>query len=869
MNALVRKEIRLLLPAWIAAMSLATLPSVLLSSMGATFHSDIGIFYYGPFGLGVLLLGLSSFGQEFSSGTFSILLAQPIPRIQIWRLKIKLLAASLLLVWVTLFAALVWGHMSWVDDGWMSDPLIVITLIMVTVYSSVLWTTLLFRQVSAAFWFTILVPAFLATFTWSFWQKQHSEMAAFVVVSLILLTYSIAGFFWARWMFLRAQDTAWTGGNISMPSWLGFKTQASSTVAVPKLKPLRALLRKEFQSHHITLLIAALLLVSHLVGIAVRKLEYDPTNPHKAAFEIFGFWWLLWFALPLIIGSTTVAEERKLGTLEGQLCLPVKRGVQFIVKFLVALLLGIFLGGVMPGLCEGVAMWAGVPGEFPTLKSPDFMMWMTVCCLIATGITLASIYASTLTRNLLQSLGTAVVTGMGLGAFGMFLVVQENLETPLWTGPLGIYVGLPVMIATLIWLAFKNFKTLQVGQRLWLRNGFTVLAAMIFAVAVTTVLWNRVWEPLMTLEPSHGPARLSGEVRPGISVVWGGKLFALLPDGRVWVENKFQILETGEFETSRGNGEEQTRPVRIPIPVGGTFLEASNWIQLVEDYSGVIGLKSDGSLWNIFRPNTTNYLANLSSPPQLEHIGADSDWKTVISGRGGLFALKQDGSLWNSDYRSKEFRRFGHDSDWATLFTSRNSVTGVKRDGSVWKWGHLSTGPNGWEKDWKEEHREPVPWNLNGADWVAFDDNFRFNLAVKRDGTAWASGYLPNDLLGHFFRDWRGTDHLVIQPKQIGAESDWADVKTQWNSLLALKKTGAVYHNYIYGRYPAWSGSLQKLSPHSDWIAIAYSDETTAGVALAADGTLSAWENPLRHSNHLLGPSHKPLWTLNIFAEAK
>ena len=37
------------------------------------------------------------------------------------------------------------------------------------------------------------------------------------VVVVVLAAYSIAGFFWARLLFLRAQDVHWTGGTVAMP----------------------------------------------------------------------------------------------------------------------------------------------------------------------------------------------------------------------------------------------------------------------------------------------------------------------------------------------------------------------------------------------------------------------------------------------------------------------------------------------------------------------------------------------------------------------------------------------------------------------------------------------------------------------------
>ena len=99
MNALVRKEIRLLMPAWIAALALVVVPESLVWL--ATRHKanpvpDPALFVL--YGLGVVLIGLSSFGQEFNCGTFPLLLAQPVSRVRLWRVKVLTLAAAMLSV---------------------------------------------------------------------------------------------------------------------------------------------------------------------------------------------------------------------------------------------------------------------------------------------------------------------------------------------------------------------------------------------------------------------------------------------------------------------------------------------------------------------------------------------------------------------------------------------------------------------------------------------------------------------------------------------------------------------------------------------------------------------------------------------------
>ena len=99
MNPLVKKEIRLLLPSFIACCALA------LANLFFRFNPDGSLQGWWWFvlafvfsGAMAIMLALNSFGVEISSGTFSNLLAQPVSRQKIWETKILLLAVSLLIV---------------------------------------------------------------------------------------------------------------------------------------------------------------------------------------------------------------------------------------------------------------------------------------------------------------------------------------------------------------------------------------------------------------------------------------------------------------------------------------------------------------------------------------------------------------------------------------------------------------------------------------------------------------------------------------------------------------------------------------------------------------------------------------------------
>ena len=97
MNALARKEVRLILPGWIVALTLAVIPMWLTprDSFEMWRKGDSGYWMLSIWlAFGILWPALSSFGQEFSLGTFSTLLAQPAERSRIWRLKLGVLIVA-------------------------------------------------------------------------------------------------------------------------------------------------------------------------------------------------------------------------------------------------------------------------------------------------------------------------------------------------------------------------------------------------------------------------------------------------------------------------------------------------------------------------------------------------------------------------------------------------------------------------------------------------------------------------------------------------------------------------------------------------------------------------------------------------------
>ncbi|HXE43251.1 MAG TPA: hypothetical protein VN516_09525, partial [Candidatus Baltobacteraceae bacterium] len=221
MNALVKKEIRLLLPSWIIALLLATVQVI---TRPYDFYVAMLLF------VGMTMMALTTLGRETSLNTFSSLLAQPAERLQIWKTKLSVLVIMFLItfvVWLVAYGIALFRSTMSEDDAENSYNLfIAVCMVATAAFTGGLWTTLLLRQLAAAFWLTLLVPVTLCGFTAAFVSQSQSDSGVIVALCVILAIYSIGGFFFARWLFFRAQDTGWSGGIITLPEWKIFSVRS-------------------------------------------------------------------------------------------------------------------------------------------------------------------------------------------------------------------------------------------------------------------------------------------------------------------------------------------------------------------------------------------------------------------------------------------------------------------------------------------------------------------------------------------------------------------------------------------------------------------------------------------------------------------
>jgi hypothetical protein len=881
MNALVKKEIRLLLPSWIVAMLLALVQAI---TRPYDFYVACLLFF------GLTIMALTTIGRETSLNTFSLLLAQPAERMRIWQTKLSVLAVAFLIVfgvWLAAFGvAFKYSNVDASDQASSYNLFITICLIATATFTGGLWTTLLVRQVAGAFWLTLLVPGVLSGVSTVFFVQSQSNSILIAVLCVVIAIYSVGGFLFARWLFFRAQDVGWSGGVISLPEWKFFAARSNNSVSTRNRKPIFALLKKELQLQQASLMGAAGLLALHIGVIVLRK--YHHFAKDSAGEVLTAIFWMLWLVVAPVIGSMAVAEERRLGVMEGQLCLPVSRRVQFVIKGFLTLFLGIFLGGVMPMLLESIAIGFGAqnPVFTPEVHTGEFgvLLFQLGIVAFAAWLVLVSFFASTLARSFLQAVGLAIAT-----FFSCMLLIPifTNNRMILFDSIsvhsiLPLVITVPTLIVTLLCLAYLNFKNFRDGWPLWRRNLLGFAGAVVFIVVTTIALYNRAWEVFEPEEPAHGQAKFSLSNPPLLQRDIEDNLLVRLPNGLVW----FDFLDNvyfGQFPSSWGEWRRMINP--LPKSSGPQlFIAGSNWV------SAIAGRVSDIRTWQ----DQTTY--------------------AYVVGRPDTVGIRSDGTLWVSDnsnpkaWTGSKLAQFGDETNWQQVARSWStpSVLLLKKDSTLWRWGtnHFNGDkqPQRWpglrafipyqigtNSDWKKistaggygflaQRFDGTAWTVQikkgGNDELVPATKFdqipleklsragdQFGAYVRTNGTLWLWG----ELLGH------GHNLPEFKTMQSGMKTNWVSAAATWDfRMVALKSDGTLWKwNWNnHGFALDFTAPPTRMGVHQDWVAIVGTGNGV--VSLAADGSLWYWPDRSLYewSQPLLKLPKQPEFLGNVFGKA-
>jgi alpha-tubulin suppressor-like RCC1 family protein len=281
-------------------------------------------------------------------------------------------------------------------------------------------------------------------------------------------------------------------------------------------------------------------------------------------------------------------------------------------------------------------------------------------------------------------------------------------------------------------------------------------------------------------------------------------------------------------------------PCRLP-DTGGWRVIAGGHGGAAGLNTGIVGIKEDGSLWEIGAGGETR-------------IGADSDWKTVAAGTDCYLAVKTDGSIWkwsgNPDFYAPSPVLLTHDKGWKEVaMGSYNQAAAVKDDGSLWRWNHSGYNDPCYPPFSGTEAFERVG---DRNDWAKVFVGEQTYFAVTSGGSLHGWGWNRAGELGI------GQTGTFTTPVQAGGSAGWVKVEAGAGASFGLKADGS-----LWGWGSNWYGNLglgdrqprtipQEILPGAGWLDV--SAGSGFAFAVRSDGTLWSWgRNDSGHLGRGLG----------------
>ncbi len=460
------KELRELALPWAVGVALA-LFTLLLRGEGAPTLA------FAVFGLSCFYVASRVFGSELDHATLPRLLAQPVPRLQVWWEKM-LPAAGLMLLGLAIVrvaTALAGGELGVMEHYWMLAPLVALATGPTLALS--------LGDSLRTFWASLALPVLVLLATAVGGTLLGGSARALPSPAIVLTLYSMAmlplGVHRLRRLQLSGQAAA------AKPTAAGPAERRSHGL-------LRELIWKELRLQRGTLLLVPVILV--IWGILWwLSFHSEVRLPSGDLLEdVLSIAWplpslALMILVPALLGANAVAAERQLGVLAWQLALPVSRRFQWTVKVVVCGLLSTAAGALGQGLGWLLMPRLGLRFGPP---SPGIGFWISILALLPLAALLCGLYSSKLARDPFRALGlTQVFAVAGLYvalvvSFTSMLASTLHLWLLPFRTPLGHAVpvlGLALIFAALA-LAVPRQEHWLAGQRLRRSAGFVALLTL-------------------------------------------------------------------------------------------------------------------------------------------------------------------------------------------------------------------------------------------------------------------------------------------------------------------------------------------------------------------------------------------------------
>jgi alpha-tubulin suppressor-like RCC1 family protein len=265
---------------------------------------------------------------------------------------------------------------------------------------------------------------------------------------------------------------------------------------------------------------------------------------------------------------------------------------------------------------------------------------------------------------------------------------------------------------------------------------------------------------------------------------------AIKTDGSLWSWGQNKCGALGDTTTTS-----RSSPVR-------EITSSSNWCQGSVGFSRIVGIKTDGTLWN-WGWNFCGALGDLTwttrtSP--IREISSSTTWCRVSAGLFHTAALKTDGSLWawggtnsfgqlgnnSSIGRCSPVRDITSSTTWCQISAGWYHTTAIKTDGTLWTWGYNGCGRLG--DNTVVTRSSPVREITSSSTWCRVSGGQTHTVGLKTDGSLWAWGNGAYGGIGN-----NSVTNTSSPVREITSSSTWCTVSAGLNHTAAVKTDGTLW----------------------------------------------------------------------------
>jgi hypothetical protein len=479
----VRKEIRALLPVWLASVAAIAGAAMLWESGGHNGRTLAAgpIFAYV---LGSVALGALSMGHEYTGRTLTLLLCLPADRRRLYLVKLGVLIAMLgtlgALAYSLVFA-LAFERAS-------ISPITIPLLSVLCALFLAPWLTMICRSPLAGAVFALAILGLIhitgdvagATVHGFGPDAERLKLAVFWWGLTALCAFAAV----SSWrMFMRLEAIEGRDRQVRLPRWLRDPAAAAAAPDVERARhPVWLLVKKELRLQHLTFVVSGIYFLEWATAGLVRQMAQGFVVLPFAVFTVFHSG-----GAALLSGSLASAEERHFGTLESQVLLPMAAWKQWAVKAGMALGLAMLLGVGLPALLQSISAAA---------DDLRINVWFagTVVLVTAASLYVSSLCASGL-RAVLTSISVLVAASLVVPFAREFVrpLVVWSVDSALtatqhdalrsWTELLAIALAAG-FLPLVLWFGLVNHRSAERGlTRVW-RQVACIAAGLMLAFVI-------------------------------------------------------------------------------------------------------------------------------------------------------------------------------------------------------------------------------------------------------------------------------------------------------------------------------------------------------------------------------------------------